>query len=126
LAGGRCTFIFSSSGSAKKSIARWRVVADEFGRDAVPGHHEEAGVPAGCVDLARHLVLRCVAAGSQRRQVDCGDRIFRRHGAPFPRVPGKSSLDYSSADACRNGTRTQAIHSGNLAGIFHDAPHRSP
>ena len=26
MAGGRCTFIFSSSGSAKKSIARWRVV----------------------------------------------------------------------------------------------------
>ena len=27
LAGGRCTFIFSVTGSAKKSMARWRVVS---------------------------------------------------------------------------------------------------
>ena len=54
-----------------RALAR---LGDEVGRDAVAGHHEEAGVAAGCVDLARHLALLGVAAASQRRQIDGGDR----------------------------------------------------
>jgi hypothetical protein len=76
---------------------------DELGRNAVPGHHEEAGVHASGIDLARHLALLGRSAVAQWRQVDVGiasaamGRAFRCAIA----------LNYISIDSACNGTREE-------------------
>jgi hypothetical protein len=50
-----------------------------------------------------------LAAAGERRQVDCGDRIFCRHGAPFAvcRSDVARHRDYIGTDSGRNGIEAE-------------------